>query len=212
MSIGPVGTTPYSQMPKASRRTWLVPRRVKEGFVAFAVACVAVVAGSTALKHWNAGLERALGQVDADVVDKVPALPFSLPARGGGTLEVDKFKGKLVLVNFWASWCAPCRDEEPSLNAMAARFDPASFEVVAVSVDDDWGAVDKFFGANKPAYRVALDLGAKVSQAWGTSKFPESYLVDRDGRVRLKFIGPRNWMDPAMFALLGEFGAKRRAN
>jgi thiol-disulfide isomerase/thioredoxin len=113
-------------------------------------------------------------------------------------------------VNFWATWCPPCRDEMPSLTRLAQQFDPGSFEVVAVSVDDGWAPVDKFLPPGQTPFRVALDEGAKMSRTFGTSKFPESYLVDRDGKLRLKFVGPRNWMDPNVAALLESYGAKRK--
>jgi peroxiredoxin len=82
--------------------------------------------------------------------------------------------------------------------------------VLAVSVDDGWDPVEKFLAQPKTPFRVALDLEAKMSRTYGTTKYPESYLVDRDGKVRLKFVGPRNWMDPNMAALLETYGAHRK--
>ena len=78
-----------------------------------------------------------------------------------------------------------------------------------MSVDEGWAPVDKFLAAPKTPFRVALDEGAAVSRAYGTSKFPESYLLDRDGKLRLKFVGPRNWTNPNMVALLQSYGARR---
>jgi len=118
-------------------------------------------------------------------------------------------RGKLVLVNFWATWCPPCRDEMPSLEKLANALDPQSFEVLAVSVDESWDPVEKFLKPRSPL-TVALDQGGSVSQRYGTSKFPESYLVDSKGSVRLKFVGPRDWMDQNVLALLEELGAKRK--
>ena len=82
--------------------------------------------------------------------------------------------------------------------------------MVTVSVDDGWEPIEKFLSTPKTPYRVVLDLGAKVSRTYGTTKFPESYLLDRDGRLRLKFVGPRNWMDPHVATLLEGFGARRK--
>jgi thiol-disulfide isomerase/thioredoxin len=200
---------PYSGIPLENRRNWVVPRWLKEVFVGFAVVCVASVAVFKTVQQWNGRLERAKGAVEADDLDPSAAPPFKLPARGGGELELGKLQGKLVLVNFWASWCAPCREEEPSLQQLAAAFDPASFEVVAVSVDEGWEQVDKFFAGRAPSYRVALDASGHTSTAYGTNKFPESYLVDASGKLKLKFVGPRNWLDANMFTLLQELGARR---
>jgi len=80
---------------------------------------------------------------------------------------------------------------------------------VAISVDDGWDLVDKFFGADNPPYSVLLDRGAVVSRAWGTTRFPESYVVDAGGNLRLKFTGPRDWTDPNVLTLLQRLGARR---
>jgi thiol-disulfide isomerase/thioredoxin len=206
-----IGTgKPYSGIPVSQRRAWVVPRWLKEAFVAFALVSVVAVAASKTVQHFGGRVERARSSIEADLIDAHPAPPIKLPARGGGQADLAALKGKVVLVNFWATWCPPCREEMPSLTQLAEQFDPQSFEVLAVSVDDGWQPVDKFLSPQTP-FRVVLDEGAQVSRAWGTSKFPESYLVDRDGRVRLKFIGPRNWTDPDVATVLESFGARPRS-
>jgi thiol-disulfide isomerase/thioredoxin len=199
----------YSGIPLENRRNWIVPKWLKEAFVAFAALCVLTVVASKANQHWGGALERAKAAVDADDLDGSLAPPFKLPLRGGGEISSDQLKGKLTLVNFWASWCAPCREEEPSLDQLSKAFDPASLQVIAISVDDAWDPIEKFFSGRKPAYSVLWDEGGKTSLRYGTNKFPESYILDASGKQRLKFIGPRNWMEPSMFALLAELGAKR---
>ena len=198
----------YSGMAYGGRRTWTVPRWLKEAFVVFAGLVLAIIAANKAVQHYGGAAERARSLLEADELDGRPAFPFRLPMRGGGTLDLAQYRGKVVLVNFWASWCAPCRDEEPSLQKLARSLDPGSFVVVAVSVDDGWDPVEKFFGGRKPAYQVALDRGAVVSFRYGTHKFPESYVVDGNGDLKLKFVGPRDWMDPSVFALFESMGAK----
>ena len=201
---------PYSGIPLENRRNWVVPRWLKDAFFAFCVACLIAVVASKATEHWGGQLERAKAAIEADDLESRPAPDFKLPLRGGGELSLSQLQGKLVLVNFWASWCAPCREEEPSLAALARAFDPGTLEVVALSVDDGWDPIEKFFGGRTPVYRVLFDEGAKTSLKFGTSKFPESYLLDARGTLKLKFVGPRNWMDPAMFTLFQELGAKRQ--
>ena len=200
---------PYSGIPLENRRNWVVPRWLKDAFFAFAVACLVAVGASKSAQHWGGKVERAKAAIEADDLEPRPAPDFKLPVRGGGELALGQLQGKLVLVNFWASWCAPCRDEEPSLAALARAFDPSTLEVVALSVDDGWEQIEKFFGGRTPAYRVLFDEGAKTSMKYGTSKFPESYLLDERGTLKLKFVGPRNWMDPSVFTLFQELGAKR---
>ena len=201
---------PYSGIPLDEKRTWVVPRWLKEAFVAFAIVSVLAVGISKGVQHFGAVSDRARSAVEADEMDGKPAFSFKLPARGGGEIDLSSLRGKTVLVNFWATWCPPCREEMPSLSRLAQSFDPQSFEVVTVSVDDGWEPVEKFLAAPRTPYRVALDEGAKVSRTYGTTKYPESYLVDRDGKLRLKFVGPRNWTDPNVATLLQEFGARRK--
>jgi len=199
----------YSGIPINEKRTWLVPRWLKEAFVAFALVSAVAIGASKGIQHFSGRLERARSSIEADELDR-PAEALHLPARGGGQIELSSLKGKLVLVNFWATWCPPCREEMPSLTRLAQTFDPQSFEVLTVSVDDGWQPVEKFLAKQEP-FRVVLDEGAQVSRQWGTIKFPESYLVDREGHVRLKFVGPRNWMDPNVVTVLESYGAKPKS-
>jgi thiol-disulfide isomerase/thioredoxin len=200
----------YSSMPKAARRTWVVPRWLKEAFVAFALIAIAVVAVSKAVQHFGGKANRAAGALDADELPAAAAPAFSLPDRNGKPIDLSAYRGKVVLLNFWATWCPPCREEEPSLRQLAKAMDPGKFQLVAVSVDEGgWPLIDKFFGGNPPPYAVALDQAARISQTYGTTKFPESYLIDSSGTMRLKFIGPRNWTDPAVFTLLDTYGARK---
>ncbi len=201
---------PYSGIPLDEKRTWVVPRWLKEAFVAFAIVSVLAVGIPKGVQHFGGVTDRARGAVEADQIDGKPAFSFRLPARGGGEVDLSSLRGKIVLVNFWATWCPPCREEMPSLSRLAQSFDPQSFEVVTVSVDDGWEPIEKFLAVPRTPYRVALDEGGKVSRTYGTTKFPESYLVDRDGKLRLKFVGPRNWTDPNIATLLQELGARRK--
>jgi thiol-disulfide isomerase/thioredoxin len=206
-------TRTYSSMPKAARRTWVVPRWLKEAFVAFALIAIAAVAVSKAMQHFGGKASRAAGAMDADELGPAPAPSFSLPDRDGKPVDLSAYQGKVVLLNFWATWCPPCREEEPSLRQLARAMDPGTFQLVAVSVDESgWPAIDKFFAGKAPPYAVALDNGARISQTYGTTKYPESYLVDSGGTLRLKFIGPRNWTDPNVFALLSAYGAAKARN
>jgi peroxiredoxin len=203
----------YSSMPKAARRTWVVPRWLKEAFVGFAVVALVAVGASKFVQHFGGTRARAVSAMEADELPAAAAPSFTLPTREGKQLDLSAYRGKVVLLNFWATWCPPCRDEEPSLRQLAKAMDPQKFQLVAVSVDEGgWPAIEKFFAGNTPPYAVALDQSARISQAYGTTKFPESYLIDASGTLRLKFIGPRNWADAAVFTLLDSYGAPRLPN
>lgn len=132
------------------------------------------------------------------VEDRRAAPGFALSDRKGRTHKLSDYRGHLVMLNFWATWCPPCVEEAPALEALARAFEGRGLAVLAVSVDDGWEEVDGFvggggFGTETPKLTVLLDTPRKVTQGFGTSKFPETYLVDREGRVLYRFINKRDW-------------------
>jgi cytochrome c biogenesis protein CcmG, thiol:disulfide interchange protein DsbE len=116
---------------------------------------------------------------------------FDLADRTGKHWSLGKLRGQPVLVSFWATWCPPCVEEMPSLEALARRLEGKA-TVLAISVDEDWATVDKFFPKGT-ALTVLLDPSREIPARYGTSKFPETFLVDREGRVRHAFINKRDW-------------------
>lgn len=106
------------------------------------------------------------------------------------------FKGQVVLVNFWASWCAPCVEETPSLEAMSQRLKDKGVTVLGVSVDVDEGAYKKFLQQHNVTFPTVRDPDEKSSSLYGTTGWPETYVVDRQGVLRRKFVGPVDWNDP----------------
>ena len=203
-------STPYSGIPLNEKRTWVPPRWLKEGFVAFALVAVLAVGISKAVQHFGGKVERAKSMLEAEDVEPHPAIGFKLDRKGGGSVDLSQLRGKVVLINFWATWCPPCLDEMPSLEKLARRMDPQHFELVAVSVDETWAPVEKFVPKDS-RLTVALDPGGKISRSYGTSKFPESYLVDADGNLRLKFVGPRDWTEADVYTVLESFNAPAEA-
>lgn len=130
-----------------------------------------------------------VNQVDPG--DRAPAAEL---AKIGVDLEA--YRGKYVLLNFWASWCAPCVQETPSLNLLHQQLSPEGFVVLAVSVDRDEQAYQQFIDRFGLEFPTARDPDAMVAIRYGTNKYPESYLIDRDGYVVKKYIGAENWMRP----------------
>ena len=132
-----------------------------------------------------------------------PAAPFSLPDEKGRARGPADLRGKVVLLNFWATWCPPCVDEMPSLEALARRMKGRPFELVAVSVDKTWDEIRTFFaghGDGKTALTVLLDEKGETPHRYGTEKFPESFLLDRDGKVVHRFVNKRDWSSEAAIA------------
>jgi thiol-disulfide isomerase/thioredoxin len=125
----------------------------------------------------------------------VAAPDFTLAMRDGRMVSLSSLRGEVVLVNFWATWCETCRVEIPSLEKLATRTRDRRFQIVAVSVDENWEAVEKFFSDGTPL-SIVLDTPRATPRAYGTEKFPESFLVDRDGMIRAFIVSERDWSSP----------------
>jgi peroxiredoxin len=130
-----------------------------------------------------------------------PTPDFHLPDANGKTVSLHDQLGHPVLLNFWATWCPPCVDEVPSLEDLARRIDGTDLRMLAVSVDDDWGAIRRFF-AKGSKIGVLLDTSHDVPKTFGTEKYPETFLVDARGSVRYYFINKRDWSRPEAVACL----------
>ena len=119
---------------------------------------------------------------------------FELPDLAGKKVSLRGLRGRPVLVSFFATWCPPCVEEAPSLEELARRLgDKAT--VAVVSVDEDLDALEKFYAKGTRA-TVVRDESRKVPTSFGTSKYPESFLIDSAGKVRYAFINKRDWSVP----------------
>ncbi len=117
-------------------------------------------------------------------------------------VEIRDFQGKVVLLNFWATWCAPCVEEMPSLVQLQQRMKDKGVTVVAVSVDVDNDAYHNFLKDHKIDFVTVRDPDQKANNLYGTFKFPETYIIDRNGIVRRKFIGAVDWSQPEIVDFL----------
>jgi thiol-disulfide isomerase/thioredoxin len=131
----------------------------------------------------------------------VAAPDFALKDYAGREVRLSSLRGQVVLVNFWATWCGTCVVEMPSMEKLVEKERGKPFRLLAVSVDDDWPAVRKFFAKGTPL-DVLLDTARAVPKQWGTDKFPESFLVDKDGNIRYYIVSNRDWSAPAVSACI----------
>jgi cytochrome c biogenesis protein CcmG/thiol:disulfide interchange protein DsbE len=139
-----------------------------------------------------------LHETIVQVGDRAP--DFSIKADNGRTYTQANFGGKLLILNFWATWCPPCREELPSLDALQRTLGSRGLVVLAVSVDKDDKAYRAFLEANKVAITTARDPGQDINREYGTVQFPESYIIDQNGKVVEKIISSTNWMDERMIS------------
>jgi len=119
---------------------------------------------------------------------------FTVTTDAGRAVSLSKFGGKLLVLNFWASWCPPCVEETPSLSAFAQQYADKGVVVLAVSVDKDPEAYRKFVEKYHPSFLTARDL--KIHGDFGTFVYPESYVIDASGKVLRKYAEAKNWMNP----------------
>ena len=119
---------------------------------------------------------------------------FAITADNGRTVSVPNFGGKLLVLNFWASWCGPCVEETPSLSRFAQDYASKGVVVLGVSVDKDPQAYQRFLQKYSPGFLTARDL--KIHEDYGSFMYPETYIINAKGQVVLKIAESADWNDP----------------
>jgi peroxiredoxin len=140
-----------------------------------------------------------LGEAPPEPIVRGSEAPdFEAPALDGRTpVRLADHRGRIVLLNFWATWCKPCEDEMPAMERLYEQLHPAGFELLAVSVDKEAPEVAAFRDRLDLTFPILLDPAEEVSRRYQTAGYPESLLIDRDGLVIERYVGPRAWDDPA---------------
>jgi cytochrome c biogenesis protein CcmG/thiol:disulfide interchange protein DsbE len=145
-------------------------------------------------------------QGEASIAGK-PALDFPLTLASKSE-HLSDLKGKVVVLNFWATWCPPCVAETPSLNRLEKYIDSRGGMVLGVSVDEDGAAYEKFLKDQSVVFATYRDATKKSAANYGTSIYPETYIIDRHGKIARKFVGEQQWDSAEMLryfdAILGQ--------
>jgi cytochrome c biogenesis protein CcmG, thiol:disulfide interchange protein DsbE len=128
---------------------------------------------------------------------------FAMTLDGKPT-RLSDLRGKVVLLNFWATWCPPCVEEAPSLNALQQRIAPLGGTVLGVNVgiNDEQDAYEKFLADYRIAFPTFRDSTLKLAASYGTIAYPETYVIDRKGRLDRKIVGPQDWTSREMMTYL----------
>lgn len=121
---------------------------------------------------------------------------FKLPDLQGNMHGLPK--GEVTLLNFWATWCPPCRKEVPSMVELYHKFEERGLKVVAVSVDKNRDQLVSFVREQGMSFQVLHDVDSTVSHAYGVYRYPESFLIDKKGKVRYHLLGAVEWMSPPL--------------
>ncbi len=129
-----------------------------------------------------------------------PAPDLRLLDLQGKTIDLAQYRGRVVLVNFWATWCPPCRKEFPSLSRVRKLFKPEEFEVLAVNVDEDRDTAQAFAGA--PGFPILLDSNSRATMTWPVKGLPTSFIVDPQGRLALRLTGEQEFDGPEVVTVI----------
>jgi cytochrome c biogenesis protein CcmG/thiol:disulfide interchange protein DsbE len=130
-----------------------------------------------------------------------PAPPFVM-SDGVQTVDLGKLRGQVVVLNLWASWCTPCVEELPSLLQMQQQL--PNIKVVAVSLDQDDAVYRSFLLKNNVHLATVRDPDGRVNALYGTVQIPETYVIDRQGILRRKFVSAQNWTSPEIISYLSK--------
>ena len=151
---------------------------------------------------WLPGQIQAGGLQPYDGYLQSPAL--TLQDLGGNTHHLSDYRGQVVLVNFWASWCPPCIIEMPSMQRLKQAMAGKPFSILAVNVKESPGTIWKFLRKVKINFMLLRDSDGQAARAWQINVYPSSYLVDPAGEIHYVAYGPRQWDEPEILQLIEE--------
>lgn len=150
------------------------------------------------LPHYRQGESSIAGKTAEDFAIDLNGKPGKL----------SDLRGKVVVLNFWATWCPPCVEETPALIELNQRIASRNGVVLGVSIDDDETAYKQFIQDHHINFMVSRDGSKKSSQDYGTVMYPETYIIDRHGKIVRKIIGPQDWNSPEMLEYFDNLLAK----
>ena len=114
-----------------------------------------------------------------------PAPQFNLASRGGKDVSLTQYKGQVVMINFWASWCGPCRQEMPLLESIYKKYNKLGFTLIGVNVEPDSKAAEDWLKATPVSFPILFDKDSKVSKLYEVAGMPSTVIIDRKGKVRV---------------------------
>ncbi len=137
--------------------------------------------------------------------DNKKAPEFSLEGLSGRKVELKNFQGKIVLLTFWATWCGPCKQEMPSIEALHQQFKGKDFVVLTIAVDLEGAIpVEKFIAKNGYTFYVLIDSKSQVLDLYRVEGIPTTFVIDKKGRILGKALGPRDWKSPEAISLFNQ--------
>jgi peroxiredoxin len=160
------------------------------------VALVVGISGCSKPQEGKQPLRAELGKLAPD---------FELQDTTGKTWKLSALKGQIVFVNFWATWCPPCREEMPSMQELYKSMPNDKFKMLSILSNDDPTVASNFAAKGGFDFPILIDPDSQIAQDYGLTGVPETYIVDKQGILRQKYLGPRLWSSPEAKKMLMDY-------
>jgi peroxiredoxin len=184
------------------------PVNLTAAFIVFLIITTLLVVWS--LKQNNPFFQSAN---QAPVRVGLPAPDFTFPGLDGNKVSLSDYRGKVVFVNIWATWCPPCVEEMPSMQKLYQKLKGENFEILAVSIDSKGAkVVAPFMKKYQLTFPALLDSMGTIKRIYKTTGVPESYIIDKDGILAKKVLGPLDWSQPDVLRLFRDLIEKPQAS
>ncbi|MCL1928380.1 MAG: TlpA family protein disulfide reductase [Treponema sp.] len=171
------------------------------GFIVVGVIVAIFLIPQPAKAQISTEIEKAFRDAELNFLNKQQdPVDFTLPLLNGGSAVLSSYRGKVVILNFWATWCPPCRAEMPSMETLYQRLKSQGLEILAVDLKENKATVQQFIRNNRFTFPVPLDEDGKLGSKYGISVIPTSFIINREGKIVSKVVGSIYWDNPKIIA------------
>jgi thiol-disulfide isomerase/thioredoxin len=165
------------------------------------LAILPVCNAQTTAKTVSADLRRAFEKAGIPVLkEKTPIRDFTVTLLDGKTQSLSGYRGKVVFLNFWATWCPPCRAEMPSMETLYQRYRGRDLEFLAVDLQESRDEVAAFLEEQNLSFPAGLDSSGQIGNLYGIRGIPATFIIDKEGLIIAAVVGGMEWDTPAVFA------------
>ncbi|GBU28046.1 thiol-disulfide oxidoreductase ResA [Treponema sp. R8-4-B8] len=176
---------------------------MKKSIFILIMACIMAVGAYGQNKKIPDAVIKAFEGTKIQVVSEgIDPIDFNLPLLDGTKISLSQFKGKVIFLNFWATWCGPCRSEMPSMEAVYKRLKDKGFEILAINLGDSRSEVSAFMNEYKLSFPAILDEKSATGYHYNVQAIPTTYIIDRRGLIVARIIGSINWNTPKIISAL----------
>jgi thiol-disulfide isomerase/thioredoxin len=187
------------------KKNYFWDRCVFRGFIAVFFLCMIFIIPQQLEAQVSSEAEKAFREAGIRILkNKQNPVNLTLPLLGGGNGSLSSYKGKVVILNFWATWCPPCRSEMPSMETLYQHFKNQGLQILAVDMSEERDVVQQFVRSNRYTFPVLLDIDGKVGSQYGISAIPTTYILDREGKIIGRIVGSIRWDNPKVITAFEE--------